>query len=57
MDQVRAHVFTGHPWLAADPALGPWQEQADLDVVQIGAWILPDERPSQPGRDRRLDQP
>ena len=42
---VRDYVFTGHPWLAADPALAPWQETADLDVVQTGAWILPDERP------------
>ena len=41
---VRDYVFTGHPWLAADPALAPWQETADLDVVQTGAWILPDER-------------
>ena len=45
VDNVRDHVFTGHPWLAADPTLGPWQEPADLDVVQTGAWILPDERP------------
>ena len=45
MDNVRDHVFTDHPWLAADPVLGPWQEPADLDVVQTGAWILPDERP------------
>ncbi|WP_329535921.1 glycosyltransferase [Streptomyces sp. NBC_01450] len=42
---VRDHVFTDCPWLAADPVLGPWQESADLDVVQTGAWILPDERP------------
>ncbi|MFY9927463.1 MAG: glycosyltransferase [Streptosporangiaceae bacterium] len=42
---VRDHVFTSHPWLAADPVLGPWQEPADLDVVQTGAWIVPDERP------------
>ena len=42
---VRDHVFTDRPWLAADPVLGPWQESADLDVVQTGAWILPDERP------------
>jgi vancomycin aglycone glucosyltransferase len=42
---VRDHVFTGHPWLAADRTLSPWQEPADLDVVQTGAWILPDERP------------
>ena len=45
MHNVRDYVFTGHPWLAADPALAPWQETADLDVVQTGAWILPDERP------------
>ncbi len=44
VDNVRDHVFTDHPWLAADPTLGPWQP-ADLDVVQTGAWILPDERP------------
>src|SRR5262249_23375690 len=42
---VRAHVLGGHPWLAADPTLAPWQEPADLDVVQTGAWVLPDERP------------
>jgi vancomycin aglycone glucosyltransferase len=42
---VRDHVYTDRPWLAADPVLGPWQEPADLDVVQTGAWILPDERP------------
>ena len=45
VDNVRDHVITGHPWLAADPVLGPWQEPADLGVVQTGAWILPDERP------------
>jgi UDP:flavonoid glycosyltransferase YjiC (YdhE family) len=31
--------------LATDPALDPWQETPDLDVVQTGAWILPDVRP------------
>ena len=45
MDDVRGHVFTDHPWLAADPTLAPWREPADLEVVQPGAWILPDERP------------
>jgi vancomycin aglycone glucosyltransferase len=45
VDNVRDHVITDHPWLAADPILGPWQEPPDLDVVQTGAWILPDERP------------
>ncbi|MET9693661.1 glycosyltransferase, partial [Streptomyces sp. NPDC006514] len=45
VDDVRAHVFTERPWLAADPVLGPWEELPDLDVVQTGAWILHDERP------------
>ena len=44
-DNVRAHILTDQPWLAADPTLAPWQEPADLDVMQTGAWILPDERP------------
>jgi len=42
---VRSHMFTDRPWLAADPTLAPWPETADLDVVQTGAWILPDRRP------------
>jgi len=45
LDNVRDYAFTDHPWLAADPTLGPWQEPADVDVVQTGAWLLPDERP------------
>jgi vancomycin aglycone glucosyltransferase len=45
VDNVRDYVFTDHPWLAADPVLAPWRETADFDVVQTGAWILPDERP------------
>ncbi|MGW7520070.1 glycosyltransferase [Streptomyces sp. NPDC054796] len=45
VDSVRDHIYTGRPWLAADPLLGPWREPAGLDVVQTGAWILPDERP------------
>jgi vancomycin aglycone glucosyltransferase len=45
VDNLRDHVFTDRPWLAADPVLGPWQEPADLDVVQTGAWIVPDQRP------------
>jgi hypothetical protein len=51
---VRDHVFTDHPWLAADPTLSPWQP-ADLDVVQTGAWILPDERPLAAGLVAFLD--
>ncbi len=45
VDNVRNFILTDHPWLAADPTLAPWQEPADLEVVQTGAWILPDERP------------
>ena len=45
VDNVRDYVFTDRPWLAADPTLGPWPGSTELDVVQTGAWILPDERP------------
>src|SRR5262249_35011110 len=45
IDDVRGHVFTGRPWLAADPTLGPWPDPADTAVLQTGAWLLPDERP------------
>ncbi|MFF3440445.1 glycosyltransferase [Streptosporangium sp. NPDC002721] len=45
VDDVRSHMFTGRPWLAADPVLGPWPGPGDPDVVRTGAWILPDERP------------
>jgi vancomycin aglycone glucosyltransferase len=45
VDNVRAHVIGDQPWLAADPILAPWRQPADLDIVQTGAWILPDERP------------
>jgi vancomycin aglycone glucosyltransferase len=36
--------YTDHPLLAADPVLAPLQP-TDLDAVQTGAWVLPDERP------------
>ncbi len=42
---VRDYFLTGRPWLAADPVLAAWRQPADLDVVQTGAWIVPDERP------------
>ncbi|MEU2340096.1 glycosyltransferase [Streptomyces sp. NPDC006654] len=45
VENVRDHVLTGRAWLAADPVLGPWQDLTDLDLVQTGAWVLPDERP------------
>lgn len=55
LDNVRDHVITGHPWLAADPVLGPWPQPADLDVVQTGAWFLPDDRPLPDGLEAFLD--
>jgi vancomycin aglycone glucosyltransferase len=60
---VRGHILTDTPWLAADPTLAPWPEPADpgeaapqtaearfagSSVFQAGAWILPDERPLPP---------
>jgi vancomycin aglycone glucosyltransferase len=48
VDNVRDHVFTDRPWLATDPTLAPWPGSPYLDVVQTGAWILPDERPLPP---------
>jgi vancomycin aglycone glucosyltransferase len=45
VDDVGEFMFTRHPVLAADPTLGPWLGSERFDVVQTGAWILPDERP------------
>jgi vancomycin aglycone glucosyltransferase len=44
VDNVRDYCHTDQPWLAADPVIAPWQRPARTDVVQTGAWILPDER-------------
>jgi vancomycin aglycone glucosyltransferase len=41
VDNVRDHVFTDHPWLAADPVLAP----ANSNAVQTGSWRVMDERP------------
>jgi len=45
VDNVRDHVFGGRVWLAADPVLAPWKDMTFLELVQTGAWLLPDERP------------
>ncbi len=45
LDNVRDYVFTDQPWLAADETLCPSKGMTDLDLVQTGAWILPDHRP------------
>ncbi|MGO1055152.1 glycosyltransferase [Crossiella sp. CA198] len=52
---VRSYMFTEQPWLAADPTLAPWQLPAELDVVQTGAWSMPDERPLPPEVTEFLD--
>ncbi len=44
VSDVRSHIFSERPWLAADQTLAPWPETADLDVVQTGAWIRSDQR-------------
>jgi vancomycin aglycone glucosyltransferase len=45
VDDVASFLFGARNWLASDPALDPWREPVDVDVVQTGAWFLPDERP------------
>ncbi|MEV7037130.1 glycosyltransferase [Amycolatopsis sp. NPDC051061] len=45
VDSVLGYVLSDRPLLATDPVLDPWQETTDLDVVQTGAWIVPDDRP------------
>ncbi len=44
VDNVYDYAFTRHPWLAADSNLGPLDEPTDANIMQTGAWILPDER-------------
>ncbi|QUQ62426.1 glycosyltransferase [Kutzneria sp. CA-103260] len=45
VEDVLSHMNSPRPWLAADPAIGPWPEPSDLDVVQTGAWLMKDTRP------------
>ncbi|MFD2420207.1 glycosyltransferase [Amycolatopsis pigmentata] len=44
VEDIFGYGYTDRPLLAADPVLAPLRP-TDLDVVQTGAWILPDERP------------
>jgi vancomycin aglycone glucosyltransferase len=44
VEDIFTFGYTDHPWLAADAVLAPLQP-TDLDAVQTGAWIVPDERP------------
>ena len=45
---VRAHVITDRPLLAADPTLAPWPTPSDLAVIQTGSWLA--SRPAAAGR-------
>jgi vancomycin aglycone glucosyltransferase len=45
VDNVRDYCHGDRPLLAADPVLAPWRPTGKMDVLQTGAWILPDERP------------
>jgi len=45
VSNVRSHILTKQPWLAADPTLGPWPDSADESVFQTGAWFVKDQRP------------
>jgi vancomycin aglycone glucosyltransferase len=45
VEDVRGHVYTDRPLLAADPLLAPWPEPEAGKVVQTGAWLLDDDRP------------
>ncbi|MDZ7882147.1 MAG: glycosyltransferase [Mycobacterium sp.] len=55
IDNVRDHTFTHTPWLASDPVLSPLHAHPGLDVVQTGAWIVPDNRPLPPDLEAFLD--
>ena len=55
ISDVRSHMLTERPWLAADPTLGPWPDPSDSRVFQTGAWILSDERPLSRDLDRFIE--
>ncbi|XGW00728.1 MAG: glycosyltransferase (plasmid) [Leptolyngbya sp. BL-A-14] len=55
VNDVRRHILTDQPWLAADPILAPCPNLADQSVLQTGAWILLDERPLSPELEAFLD--
>lgn len=55
VSEVHRHILTDQPWLASDPALGPWPDPADEAVFQTGAWFLKDDRPLAPELEAFLD--
>jgi vancomycin aglycone glucosyltransferase len=55
ISDVRSHILTDQPWLAADPTLGPWPALSDESVYQTGAWMVKDEQPLEPELEVFLD--
>jgi len=55
VSNVRSHILTKQPWLAADPTLGPWPDPTDQSVFQTGAWFVKDEHPLDPELEAFLD--
>jgi vancomycin aglycone glucosyltransferase len=45
VSDVHSYVITDGPLLAAEPTLAPWPSSSELNVVQTGAWLMPDRRP------------
>jgi vancomycin aglycone glucosyltransferase len=45
VNDVRTHIFTDKPLLAADPMLAPLQATPGMQVTQTGTWILRDTSP------------
>ena len=56
VDDVLGHILGLSPWLAADAALGPAPATPGIDVVQTGAWLLPDMSPLAPELEAFLDR-
>lgn len=52
---VRTHVFTDRPLLAADQTLAPWPTPSEMSVIQTGVWLRPDPRPLADELTRFLD--
>ncbi|MBB2940088.1 UDP:flavonoid glycosyltransferase YjiC (YdhE family), partial [Amycolatopsis bartoniae] len=44
VSDIRSHVLTRRPFLAADPVLGPWQAAPELGTVQTEARVRSEER-------------
>ncbi|HVZ38703.1 MAG TPA: glycosyltransferase [Candidatus Kapabacteria bacterium] len=55
VNDVIDHILTDRPWLAADATLGPAPSTPGMQVVQTGAWMLPDSNALPPELEAFLD--